>query len=115
MNPMCPTCHLPILPEYYFCPNCGTNLRPAPLPMTFVTLFSLYAHSLILPFLAFITISKWKGSMYLKSADSQAKRVGMIALVLLILSTVGMVWSTYALSKSLSASLNETLSGSLDE
>ena len=91
----CPSCHQPVLPSYYFCPNCGFNLRPAPLSTSSGTQLLIYAHSIILPSLLFITISKWKGYTYLKSPDPAEKQIGAIAMFLLVCSTIFTFWYAY--------------------
>ncbi len=100
-SPVCPVCHQPTLPEYYFCPNCGTKLAEAPLSVTVWSQTQLYTFSVILPLICFLTIGKWKGIKYLTSKDKEAHTVGIIACVLLILSTVITVWFTYVSVKKL--------------
>ena len=89
---ICPVCHQPILPSYYFCPNCGTKLNVAPLSTTPAAQAKLYAHSIILPFLCFFTASKWRGWQYFKSSDPKTKQIGLIGCILVTLSTVLLVW-----------------------
>lgn len=96
---ICPVCHQPIKPEYYFCPNCGTKLRQAPLSISPAAQAKIYFHSIILPWIIFITISKWKGTEYLKSKDTKEKQVGIIAISLLILSTIFTVWMAYVFTQ----------------
>jgi len=91
---ICPTCHQPVLPSYYFCPNCGAKLHSAPLLTTRAAQAKLYAHSIILPMLAFFTASKWHGWQYFKSSDPKTKQIGLIACILVTLSTVLLVWYT---------------------
>jgi len=91
----CPVCHQPVLPEYYFCPNCGKELHPPPLSISPGAQAKIYLHSIILPFLAFITVSKWQGYRYFKSDDEGAKQIGVIAISLLVLSTLLLCWLAY--------------------
>lgn len=91
----CPVCHQKVLPEYYFCPNCGTELHPPPLSTSLEAQVKVYLHSIVLPFIIFITISKWQGWKYFKSEDREAKQIGIIALTLIVLSTVLLCWLTY--------------------
>ncbi len=88
----CPTCHRPVEPTFYFCPNCGTSLKPAPLPTTPLAQTLVYAHSVALPMLLFITIGQWRGHRYYKSADDTEHAIGVVAWTLLILSTVLSIW-----------------------
>ena len=46
----------------------------------------------------FISISKWKGMAYYRSQDPEDKRVGMIAIALLAISTLAVVWYSYILT-----------------
>ena len=112
---VCPVCHQPTLSTYYFCPNCGAKLVSAPLPTTVGAQTKIYLFSLILPALCFLFVSHWQGVKYFKSADPKTKRIGEIAWILLILSTIitfwyAIVWTEQA-AQSLSNSLNVDLSG----
>ena len=89
----CPTCHQPVLPQYYFCPNCGTKLNLPPLSTVLSAQLKLYAFSIILPMICFIFVGKWPGTKYYKSTDPKTKQVGLIAWTLLILSTIITIWS----------------------
>ena len=55
----------------------------------------LYAFSLILPWIAYLAITKWQGIKYLRSADPKSRQIGIIALGLLIASSVLAFWLTY--------------------
>jgi len=88
----CPVCHQPMLPQYYFCPNCGAKLNSAPLSTTLATQAWIYALSIILPITAFIFVKKWPGIKYYKSSDPKTKRIGQIAWLLIILSTIVTIW-----------------------
>lgn len=92
---ICPTCHQPVLPAYYFCPNCGTNLRPKPLPTDPWSQAQLYVFSIILPMICFLFVTRWQGMYYVRSQDSKAKQIGMIAWTLLIASTVLTIYFAY--------------------
>jgi hypothetical protein len=94
---VCPQCHFPVKPEYYYCPNCGKSLRVAPLSTSLGTQLWIYAFSLILPVICYLAISYWPGVKYIRSEDPDAKQIGIIAWVLLILSTIvtfyyGIIW-----------------------
>ncbi len=91
----CPVCHQGVKPEYYFCPNCGANLHPAPLSTSLATQTWIYAFSLVLPMFLYIGITKWPAMKYLRSEDPRAKQIGMSAIVLLILSTLVGIWLAY--------------------
>ena len=72
----CPQCHQPVLPTYYFCPNCGKSLHEPPLSTTVGAQTGLYALSIIMPMICFLAINQWRGMKYMKSADPQAKQIG---------------------------------------
>lgn len=92
---ICPNCHQPILPSYYFCPNCGYKLSTPPLSTSVGAQVLIYAFSVILPWIAFIMITKWPGVKYFKSSDEKTKMIGAIAWSLLILSTIFTIWAAY--------------------
>jgi hypothetical protein len=85
---ICAVCHQPILPQYYFCPNCGAKIHEAPLSTTTGTQAWIYAFSIILPMICFIFVTRWPGMKYYKSDDPKIKKIGQIAWALLILSTI---------------------------
>jgi rubredoxin len=89
---VCPVCHQPTLPSYYFCPNCGTKLNSAPLSTSTGTQIGLYAFSIILPLICFIFVTRWQAPRYLKSKDQKTRRIGVIASVLLAVSTIVTIW-----------------------
>ena len=92
---VCPSCHQPILPQYYFCPNCGAKINEAPLSTTSGTQAWVYLFSIILPMIAFIFVTRWPGVKYYKSKDPKTHLIGQIAWVLIILSTVVTIWFAY--------------------
>ncbi len=89
---LCPTCHQPTLPQYYFCPNCGANLHAAPLSTTPLTQAGIYLFSAILPLVGFIFVTRWPGMKYYKSNDPKTKLIGEIAWTILIISTLITIW-----------------------
>jgi heme/copper-type cytochrome/quinol oxidase subunit 2 len=94
---ICPQCHQSVLPQYYFCPNCGKKLEDQPLSTTIWAQVWLYVFSLILmPITCYFIYSRWKGTKYFKSKDPKAHQMGLIAIVLLIISIVFLIWSTWA-------------------
>jgi hypothetical protein len=109
----CQVCHQPILPTYYFCPNCGVALTSAPLSTSIVTQIGIYLFSIILPMIAFLFITRWPGLKYSKSSDIKARWVGIIAWVLLISSSVITYWLIYIELQQFSQSLNDILNTDL--
>lgn len=104
---ICPTCHQPILPQYYFCPNCGTKLKQAPLSTSIWTQAGIYAFSIILPMICFIFVTRWPGQKYFKSNDPKARQIGQVAWVLLALSTIFTIWLVFYLT-------NQAIKSSID-
>jgi len=108
---VCPVCHQPVSPSYYFCPNCGAKVHEPALSTTPLMQLGIYAFSIILPMICYLLITKWPGITYLRSNDQKAKQVGAIACGLLFLSTVGTfyygyVWTEQALQQA-TAQLNQ--------
>jgi hypothetical protein len=108
---ICPQCHQPVLPTYFFCPNCGKNLKEPPLSTSAATQAGLYALSIIMPVICFLAINQWRGMKYLKSADPQAKQIGIVATVLMAVSTVIVVWLGIILTEQLVSSMTGGLMG----
>lgn len=89
---ICPQCHEPVLSTYYFCPNCGKNLKEPPLSTSIATQAWIYAFSIILPCIAFLAINSWPAMKYIRSADPKAKQIGIIAMILMGVTTIVLVW-----------------------
>lgn len=90
MNPeqkLCPTCHNPIIDSYYFCPNCGKNLKPAPISTSAITQIGIYAISIFLP-----PFGLWPGVKYLRQENKTAKIIGVVAILLTAISIVISTW-----------------------
>jgi len=49
ISAVCPTCHQPVSPEDYFCPNCGKDLKAKPLSVSITTQIGIYLLSIFLP------------------------------------------------------------------
>lgn len=92
-NPaICPSCHQNILPAYYFCPNCGANLKEEPKPISVALQIGIYALSIFLP-----PFGLWPGIKYALKKYPPIKRVGIIAIVLTLLSTILSIWGIFAM------------------
>ena len=105
---ICPQCHFPVRPEYYFCPNCGANLRTPPLSTTVGTQILIYLFSAALPWIAYLAITKWPGPKYLRSVNPQARAIGWIALAILVASSVAAVWlTTVWINQQISSALSD--------
>jgi hypothetical protein len=105
---ICPQCHQVVLPAYYFCPNCGKKLSDPALSTSVATQAWIYVFSAILPIICFLAVSYWPGVKYLRSADPAAKQIGLIASVIMGISTIvtfwlGIVWVQQAVQSSLNS------------
>jgi hypothetical protein len=89
---ICPQCHFPVKPEYYYCPNCGKPLHEPPLSTSVGTQLWIYAFSIILPIICFLAVSYWPGIKYFRSKDPGAQQIGLIAIILMALSTIITFW-----------------------
>ena len=92
---LCSHCHQPLLPTYYFCPNCGAKINNAPLSTSVGAQARLYVFSAILPALCYLFISKWQGIKYFRSSDPKTKNIGSIAILILAAATIVTVWLAY--------------------
>ena|SRR3990167_11413942 len=77
---VCSNCHQNIRPSDYFCFNCGKNLHPLPLSISFGRQIYIYLGSIFLPPMGFI----W-GIRYLRQNDTKSKIVGATAIILTFL------------------------------
>lgn len=84
---VCSVCHQAVKEEYFFCPNCGHNLKEAVLPVSVLKQIGLYALAVILPPWGFYPEIK-----YILKNSPQAKRVGLITVLLTTLSMALMLW-----------------------
>lgn len=113
----CRVCHQDILPQFYFCPNCGTKIAEPPLLTTFSSQLGLYLFSAILPLICFLFVTKWKGFSYIRSQDAKARTVGFIAFTTLVLSTILTSWYAYTYTQKITQSLlkSQTSGVNLDD
>jgi hypothetical protein len=111
---VCSYCHQVVAPEWFFCPNCGKEVRAAPLSTSIETQLWIYAFSVILPFICYLAIAKWPGIKYFRSKDIKAQQIGTIAWALIIVSSLVTFWYGYKLVQqtiqSQEASINADMS-----
>src|SRR6185436_14806278 len=93
--PTCPQCRQPIQPEWYFCQNCGKDLKAKPRSTAALTQIGIYALSVLLP-----PLGLWPGIQYMRESDPKARQIGMIAIALTIIATIATVWVSYAFVQS---------------
>lgn len=92
---ICSSCHQPVRPEYYFCPNCGNKLHQEPLKTDYFTQAWIYLFSIVLPMLCFLFVTRWPGFKYLRSQDERTRSIGFIACALLLVSTIITFYLSY--------------------
>ncbi len=100
----CLFCHFPLAENFYFCPNCGKKIKDTPVSITILKQLSIYAISLLLPPLGF-----WPGIKYLLQNDPQAKKIGLIAIVLTLISTIITIWLTVNFITKINSTFNNQI------
>lgn len=105
----CPNCKLPVLTNFYFCPNCAKSLRPKPLSVSVGKQIGIYLLSVLLP-----PLGLWPAFKYLKQEDDKAKIVGLVAIVLTIISTIVTIYFAVGLFNQLNQQINQQLNGQLN-
>lgn len=103
---ICPQCHQPVSPSFYYCPNCGKKLSDPPLSTSGFTQTWIYAVSILLP-----PLGLWPAVKYIKNPDPGAKQIGWIAVVLTVISTGLTLWLTFAFLNSYINSISQSLGG----
>jgi len=103
---ICPTCHQPILDQYYFCPNCGFNIKEKPNVISIPAQIGWYIFAIILP-----PLGLWPGVKLIMKPSTQSKRVGAITIILTLTSTILMSWAIISLFNSYLEQLNSTFYG----
>ena len=99
---ICPSCKSTVPITAYFCPNCGKQLKDKPPDATLLKQIIIYSVSLFLPPLGLYYV--WK---YLKYGDYELRKIGIIALILTVMSTVVTLWFTAGFINAFLQSLNE--------
>lgn len=101
----CKFCGQTVLSNYYFCPYCGKKLIEP--PITALKEISVYLLSVFLP-----PLGLWPGIRYLSQKNEKAKRVGTIAIILTIISTVVTIWISIGLVNNINQTIGTQLNGS---
>jgi hypothetical protein len=86
MEPICPICHNPLQPTWYFCPNCGKNLKEKPFSISILKQIFIYSVSFFLTPLGLT----W-GIKYVRSPDPKVRTVGIISIFFTVISLVLMI------------------------
>jgi Double zinc ribbon len=104
----CPQCHQPVLPDAYFCPNCGKALKEKPPSTTWWTQLGIYALSALLP-----PLGLWPAVKYIRSKDAKSRRVGWIAVALTAISLILSIWFFQVIIQQFNKSINAASGGLL--
>ena len=96
----CLTCKFQISSEWFFCPNCGKQLKEKVPPLTVWKQILIYLVSFFLPPLGL----GW-GFKYIRSKNLKVKMVGYVAILL----TVASIWITISVFKSFVDQYSEVL------
>jgi RNA polymerase subunit RPABC4/transcription elongation factor Spt4 len=111
---VCATCHQLLLPEYYFCPNCGKQVHEAPLKTDVLTQTWIYIFSIILPMMCFLFVTRWPGMKYVKSQDEKAKQIGQVAWFLIIVSTIFSIWFAVVWTENFAKQVSQSTADSIN-
>ena len=87
----CKYCYFNVTANNFFCPNCGKEVKARPLDTGIGKQIGIYSLSVLLP-----PLGLWPGIKYLRSADTKAKKVGIVAILLTIIATIITFWTFFA-------------------
>lgn len=82
----CPSCEAEIQPSWYFCPNCGKQLKEAPIVISIPKQILIYFVSFF-----FSPLGLGWGLKYIRYKDRRVKIVGIISIVLTIIAIILMI------------------------
>ena len=91
----CSHCKEVISPSDFFCPSCGKKIKDKPLSTTIGRQIYIYLLSLLLP-----PLGLWPAFKYLRQPDEKAKKIGIIAVLLTIISIVVSSWFAISFTNS---------------
>lgn len=77
----CPSCKLPVLSEFYYCPNCGKQQRAKPIEVSAGKQVGVYLLGFFMPPLAIPFALR-----YIKQPNKKTRIIGMAVLSLVIVS-----------------------------
>lgn len=100
-QPICPYCKKTISTSDYFCPACGKKLKDKPFSTSIAKQLLIYLISFFLP-----PLGLWPAISYLKQQDETAKKIGVVAIFLTIISIVITIWLFISVMNALSSGLN---------
>lgn len=79
----CKNCHMKILGDYYYCPNCGKKIKEPPFKFSALKTTGIMLESVLLP-----PLGLFPGIKYLRYKDPVAKAIGITAIVITIIATI---------------------------
>jgi uncharacterized membrane protein YqaE (UPF0057 family) len=100
----CPNCKQVVLPQNYFCPNCGKKLKEKPQSTAILRQILIYLLSIFLP-----PLGLWPAIKYIKQKDNKSKMIGCIAIVLTIISAGISIWLYLGFINTINQQLNQQL------
>jgi hypothetical protein len=103
---ICSVCHKKVLPVYYFCPNCGNNLKATPARISVLMQIGYYALALLLP-----PLGLWPGVKCMMKKSPQARWVGIITIVLTLISSGVTIWGIFVMFNTYVEQLNSMIYG----
>jgi len=97
----CEECGREMSDEALACPSCGKPQKNKPLSTSLSEQMKVYSVSLFLP-----PFGLWYVYKYLKQKDKKSKRIGIVALILTIISTIGTIWFAKGFMNSVNQAVN---------
>lgn len=90
---VCPKCKAAVDASFYFCPNCGQQLRDKPLATSFGKQLAVYFTSFFFP-----PFGLWSAFRYLTQKGAGSKIIGVLATALTVVSLVGVTYEILLLN-----------------
>ena len=94
----CPKCNIPVLANFYFCPNCGKQLRPKAIDVSVIKQIGVYLLSFLLP-----PLGLYPAIRYIRQPKNSTKVIGWVAVVLTIISYVLTIYTFIGFMQQFSA------------
>lgn len=104
----CPNCFHTLSGMDYFCPFCGKQIKEKPVDLSVLKQLSVYLVSFLLP-----PAGLWPAYTYLKVHDPKARRIGLIALVLTVISVVISIYLLTGLVNTVNTKINDQINSGL--
>jgi hypothetical protein len=101
---ICHGCKQPILPQDYFCPNCGRKIKDKPQSTTILRQIFVYLISFFLP-----PVGLWPAVKYLRQKDNKSKMIGLVAIILTVISFAISIWLYFGFIDTVNKQLNQQL------